>query len=248
VDVPEDDERSRKESPRHFPNQKMTRKSTGSVRNLSEMIAGISKVSGEAIPKIVDHEMGKILEKSASLTPLATESKIVANALMREWGNHKTSFQPKARFKGEIIGDGFKRYKYSNRYPGALWDHISDQRLASIQRRMESIGISKQSWFRVAEMLGLKIEVPKKVSKIPKGPNSNFETSRTTGSGEYSVSFKNAQPTINRIGGRRILKQAVAGRVRFFEKNTEKGVLDDLAAFAKAYPGLTVRAPGGQLE
>jgi hypothetical protein len=226
----------------------MTIPSTVSFQNLTKLINVISESSGKSIPAVVDHEIGRILEKSASLTPMSSEGAIVANAMAREWGTHKTGFPTKRKFRGNSPAVGFKKYKYSNRFPDALWDIISTQRLNSIDVKTGYIGISKQSWISLASMLGIEIKVTKKVRALPKRESSNFDTSRKSGPGMYSVSFRNAQPTINRIGGRGILRKAVNGRVGYFKRNMEKGVLGDLETLSKAYPGLKINSPGGGLE
>lgn len=226
----------------------MTINSTSSIRNLSDVIRGLSEASGKSIPVVIDNEMGRILEKCVSLTPAATESKIVANALDRQWGTHSTKFQPKRPFRGNSPAAGFKKYKYSNRYPDALWEEISNQRLASIERRIGHMNLSKQSWLKLAEMLGLEIKATTKVRKMPQNFNQNFNVTRSGGTeGEYFVSILNAQPTINRIGGKGIVKKAIAGRVGYFQKNLETGAMESLAALAKSYPGLKINSAGGAL-
>ena len=219
----------------------MIEPSTVLFSNLSDMIQGLSKISGASMPKVVDFEMGKI-------TPAATESKIVANALDRQWGTHAVSFTPKRKFRGTAPAVGYKKYKYANRYPDQLWDEISKQRLASIEKRIGHMNLSKQSWLKLAQMLGIEIKAVAKVRNTPQNFNSNFNTSRIANETTYSITISNNQPTVKAVGGRGILKKAVAGRAGYFKKNLEKGVMDDMAEFAKAYKGLTVTAPGGQLE
>lgn len=215
---------------------------------MNAIVQGLAQISGAAIPRVVDFEMGKILGKCVSSTPSATEDSIIANARGREWGTHKTGFVPRRKFRGQPTKNGFKKYKYANRYPDALWNEIARQRLASIQSKIGHINLSKQSWLKLAEMLGLEIKAAAKVRKMPQNFNANFNTSRVKGEGSYSVSISNNQPTVKAIGGRGILEKAVAGRAMYFQKNLEKGVLEDMAAFARAYPGLVVTAPGGGLQ
>jgi len=212
------------------------------------IIQGLAQTSGAAIPRVVDFEMGKILSKCVSSTPSATEEKIIQNARSREWGTHNTGFTPKRKFRGTEPAVGYKKYKYSNRYPNALWNEISRQRLASIESRIGHMNLSKQSWLKLAEMLGIEIKAPVKVRKTPQNFNVNFNTSRVKSDSSYSISISNNQPTIKAIGGRGILDKAVSGRMMYFQKNIENGVLEDLAAFAKSYPGLTITAPAGGLQ
>jgi hypothetical protein len=221
-----------------------------SFRNLSDVILGLSKASGTAIPDICDNEMARILEKSISLTPAAKVAKIRANAESREWGMHKTGIPPKRTFKGKLSPGGYKRYKYGNKYPDQVWAKISDQRKASVLEKIARRGLSKQSWLKLAQLLDLDVKATKLVQKLPANFAGNFAVSRNRGDGKYSVNIRNAQPTVNRIGGSRILKKAVAGRVKFFETNIRNGVLSEMDKFAKAYPGIVnVAAPmGGQLQ
>src|SRR6218665_2575680 len=98
---------------------------TVSFKNMSDVIRGLAKVSGESIPRVVDFEAGKVIEKCIASTPRATESSITANALDREWGMHKIAYVPKRRFRGKVSKNGFKRYRYANRYPNAVWEAMS---------------------------------------------------------------------------------------------------------------------------
>lgn len=229
-----------------FQNQKQVNiPSTASIRNLSDVIRGLSAVSGKAIPKVIDHEMERTLEKCISLTPAANVEKIQQNFDSRQF----TTFDKK-RFR--ISGKGMygkQKKPHGNRYPDALWNAILEARKKSLIKKISLRGLSKQSWFRLAEMLGYTAKVAKYVSRIPARFNSNFDVSRTVNDGSYIVGIRNAQPTINRIGGKGIVKRAISGRVNYFRKNMENGVLDDMEKFSKAYPGLVkINTTGGLLE
>ena len=117
-----------------------------------------------------------------------------------------------------------------------------------MNRRMSYIGISKQSWAMLADMAGLKIKVPKKVQKIPSKFYRNFEVTKRRVQGSYSITLVNAQPTVNRLGARRIVQRAIEGRAKYFARNLEKGGLSRMKDFEKAYPGLKITAPQGELE
>lgn len=222
---------------------------TVSFKNMSDVIRGLAKVSGESVPRIVDFEASKVLEKCISLTPASNEAKITANALDREWGNHKLQYIPKRKFRGKLSKNGFKRYRYDNRYPDPVWTQISEQRLASIRKRVPRAGLSKASWYRLAQVAGLTVKAPNYVKNAKPKIDANAAVRRVRQTGVYSINFRNAQPTIQKIGGTQILRRALNGRAAYFRKNMEKGVLDDMAKFAKAYPGLvTVHPIGGQLE
>ena len=222
--------------------------SSCSMINLSKMLAMLAEVSGQAIPDIIEHEVGKVLEKCISLTPSATEASVVKSVTEREFGMHKTGIEPKRPFKGKLTKKGYKRYAYKNRFPDAVWNEICKQRIESMNRRMSYIGISKQSWAMLADMAGLKIKVPKKVQKIPSKFYRNFEVTKRRVQGSYSITLVNAQPTVNRLGARRIVQRAIEGRAKYFARNLEKGVLSRMKDFEKAYPGLKITAPQGELE
>jgi len=231
----------------------MTISSTSSIRNLSDVIRGLSEASGSTVQNVVDFEMGKVLEKCVALTPAASIAKIADNYATRQWTTgYPGSFVIDRRMKKyRIAGSGRygkQKKDHRNRYPDWLWSELQGAQRQSEEKAILLRGLSKQSWLRLAEMLGYTIKATKYVQKIPNNFNQNFNVTRSGGkSGEYFVGILNAQPTINRIGGKRIVKKAVAGRVGYFKRNMENGVLADAAKLAKAYPGLHVMQ-GGQME
>ncbi len=161
-------------------------------------------------------------------------------------GNHKTGIEPKKPFKGVLTKGGFKRYYYLNRYPAAVWAEISRQRKESLESTIRFRGLSKQSWYVVARILGLDPDAPDYVRSMRVEHPENFHAQRVNNGGDYRLRFSNAQPTVNnprtRAAGANRLRRAIAGRVKFFEKNLKLGVFNSLAGVARAYPGLKINA------
>lgn len=218
------------------------------VRNLTDVVKGIVSATGRATPDVIDFEMGKVLEACVRMTPAAQVAKINNRMENREWGVHNVIYTPK-RTNRRRTREPVNKYKYSWKYPDAVWRQITEQRKASLEYKLARRGLSKQSWFKLAEELGLEIKVPGYVRKIPLNIQKNFQTERRQTEDSYFLSVVNAQPTINRIGGERIARKAIAGRINYFKTNLAKGVLNEADKVARAYPGLVkVTAPGGELE
>jgi len=213
---------------------------------MSGVIKGLAKVSGAPIPKIADHEVGKILEKCISSTPAAKIEKIRSRSDGREWGFHKIAYSPNLNFKGRLTKSGKKRYKYANRFPDAVWNAIIEQRKSSLEKKLSLRGLAKQSLLKLAEAAGLTVKAPSYVKKLKANFTKNFSVNRIISEGSYSISLRNSQPTINVIGGNAIVRRAIKGRIKYFQTNMEKGVLDSMEKFAKAYPGIVkISSSGG---
>ena len=222
--------------------------SSYSTINLSNMLSMLSEASGQSIPDVIDHEMSRILEKCIKLTPTATEASVIKNVVARTHGYHKTGVEPKKAFKGKLSKNGYKNYDYRFKYPDTVWNEICRQRIESMNLRMSHIGIAKQSWARLAEIAGLKIKEPKKVKNLPESFSSDFAIVRHRSDSSYSLTLVNSQPTAMAVGGQRIARMALVGRITYFKTNLLKGALSRMKGMERSYKGLTVTVPQGDLE
>ena len=198
---------------------------TFTVNNLSQTAQKLSEASGRPMKDVAEYESARIIEACIRGTPAAKIAKIEARQGKRLYGVHNA-------------GRGRKKYKYTNRFPDPVWAKISEDRKKSLLRKIENRGLSKESWLKLAKAAGFDVKAPAYVQKISSNHPENASFTRTESDSSVKLSFKNSQPTIQKIGGQRILKRAVAGRVKYFQKNLEKGVFESIDKVAKAYPGL----------
>jgi len=203
--------------------------STVDLGNFNRGIHALAGFAGVSVDRAIEYEAGKVLEAAIRYTPAASATKIrssVENAAF-------TTLDGKA-------------YKLSHRYPDALWQRISRQKKEGLRRKMRARGLSKQSWLKLADEVGLRVAAPAFVSKaLPRDGKShpeNARASRVRTKGRWAIYFENSQPTVNNpfVGGRRAIARALQGRIRYFEQNLRRGVFSELKQIAARYPGLTV--------
>lgn len=216
------------------------------LSNLNVAIAAIVKASGASFETVVENETAKILEACVKATPAAKVANIRARIENQEFGFYDTrEFTPKRPSKAPVSKNGYKRYYLLNRYPAALWKIIAAQRKADLQSRVRARGLTKQSWFMLAQAFGLVLNVPGYVANaLPRNGKShpeNVVAQKIRENGRVIFRGTNAMPILKWVGGRRILNRAIAGRVKFFETNLRKGVFDDIEQIAAKYPGIKTR-------
>jgi hypothetical protein len=170
-------------------------------------------------------EIGKVLERASKLTAVAKAQKIKQSHESKKW----------TTFKG-------KRYYLDNKYPDDTWNSLVAFRKANYKSALKARGLSKQSWYKLAEKLGARFNAPAFVKNaIPstgKEYPSNFTVNESGVFGSISITITNAQPTIIALRGDSIIQQAIQGRVKFYETNLRRGVFDSVASVAKKYPGI----------
>lgn len=199
------------------------------IRNFNSAIDAICRYSGMPIERVVDYEAGKVLESAIRYTPAADLAKI------RDNFNNRTF----THFEGKI-------YKLSHRYPDALWGRISRQRQEHLRILKRARGLAKQSWFKLATEVGLRITAPSFVQKaLPRSGKAHPENAsarRFRARGRWAIEFTNSQPTATNefVGGRRALARAMTGRVKYFEQNLRRGVFGSIKQISARYPGLVV--------
>jgi hypothetical protein len=148
----------------------------------------------------------------------------------------------KARASARITSGGSLLYNLANNYPPALWNIIDRKRKADLERALHARGLAKKSWLYVARALGIPLSTPGYVAKaIPTTGREypqNITARKQVDQNKITVSFLNAQPTVNAIGGKSALQRAISGRVKFFLTNMKTGVFNSMQEVAKKYPGL----------
>lgn len=197
---------------------------------MNQMQAKLAR-SGITMQQIIDFEVGRILEKALSGTKTATKASISA------------SIEKRPPWRTYDLGRGMKKYNLTNRYPDPLWAMIQARLAASLKAKLNARGYTKQSWWELAQILGVKIAAPGYVqsSTIPGHNNlENVAYNRMGGEGKYTLYIENTSPLLRFADARQAFFSAVAGRVKYIEKNLALGVFKDLAQVAKRFPGLVV--------
>lgn len=198
--------------------------------NLNRACVALAQSAGVPMESVVDYESEKIIEAAIRYTTGATVAKITTDVSKKEW----------------TTLDG-KRYALENRYPDAVWSRITSHLKKGLQRRIKARGLSKQSWLKLAEAVGLKVKAPGFVAKaIPSTGQTypgNAQARRVRVRGRSAIFFTNSQPTVQSpyAKGRSALQRAITGRTKYFATNLKKGVFSEIQKIARAYPGLIAK-------
>lgn len=210
------------------------------IDKFNAAVGELSRVAGRARWDVLASEAEAILRKVITLTPVAKVAGIRARMLpVHQGGTKLWTFYPANTATGKL-------YNLENKYPTPLWNAINAQIRTRLAEKVVRRGLSRNSWWLMAEKMGISIEVPGYIRKVEvKGVDlrSNVSAIRgTSRTGKATLGGTNAQPTIaGPLRGQSILDRAIRGRVRYFEENLRRGVFADVAQIAKKYPGLTVR-------
>jgi len=193
---------------------------------------------------ILREETGRIFNKAIENTDAADVGKIRARSAASKFSLQPTALYTPKQPGRRHLRSGKVLYNLSYRFPAPLWNAIQAARAKDVKVRIAARGLAKQSWYKIAILLGLGIEAPAYVKKAIASTGKEYsEDEKATvirAKGQMGYEFENAQPTVNAIGGERALQQAIDGRVEFFLTNVSKGVFDDLARVAKKYPGIEI--------
>lgn len=120
-------------------------------------------------------------------------------------------------------------------------------------------GLTAQSWLQIADAAGIDLEKVKGGGRISKekmklareamasdGRRYTNGASKDGGTGKkYEITLMNMIPWSRAAKLDTMLAAAVMGRVRYFEKNLEKGVFDSISKMLKAYPNIRITPPAG---
>ena len=194
--------------------------------------------------EVLKEEVGKVLEKAIQDTPVMDTGKARRRFdAARFTAQPETLYEPKYRLRRHPKNNKIL-YNLTYKYPGELWSAITEARAADLKKKIAARGLAKQSWLKIARMLGLSVHAPSYVENAVATTGKTYdedetaEVQRTSGGVNYH--FENSQPTVNAIGGEEALQAAMDGRTLFFVNNIERGVFEDLGQAAKKYPGVKV--------
>lgn len=216
------------------------------TRFFTTMCGTLSRTLAQKYEDVLQAEVGKVLEKALSDTPSAK-----AERLKREYANSKFTEQPPSLYTPKygrkhvrLTKRGKILYNLSyNYHSDELWNRITQRRLANLAKKLGARGLAKKSWLKIAQALGLSVKAPGYVDNATPVTGRQYDDTsarKQNTSDGINITLTNAQPTINTIGGARILQAAIDGRVKFFLQNMKRRVFEDVAKTAAKYPGIKV--------
>ena len=215
------------------------------TRAFNAMLSRLSKLSGTSYERVIKSEVGKILEATVKFTPALQVQRTRARHDSATFTTQPASIYTPKHSRGSRSGN--IKYCLGNRYPDVLWSAISTRRKQRLLKILGARGLSKKSWWKIAQKLGIQIAVPGFVTKATASTGRDYDdvdAKSVSSRRSAGVTISNAQPTANldRVGGGRALKRAIAGRVKFFQENVRREVFKDVKQIARAYPGMKVSA------
>ncbi len=187
------------------------------------------------MPKVVDSEVSKVLERAVALTGKADRKKIEQRV--------------EARAVFNVDGQKWRTRDWKTgkawHVPAAVWAKIQGFRKQSLARRLAAIGLSKQSFYLLAKLLGYEISAPAFVkAATAKGGDTARDVSvkREVSNEKYGLTISNAMPILryDPPAGKQAFFSALAGRIGFYKKNLALGVFNSIARTAAKYKGVLV--------
>ena len=180
--------------------------------------------------KVIDFEVGKILETTIQRTERATIASI------------KKSQKSRGDYVTYDIGRGKKKYNLNNRYPDAIWRALQMRMAETLAKKMNAREFARQAWLELANALGFTVKATNqtrmaKVEGVSNRQNVRAEAGGT--GGKYGIAMENNSPLIRFSEGRQAIFSAIVGRRKFFEATMRKTYTDKIRPFAERY-GLKV--------
>lgn len=187
------------------------------------------RLSGRVAPaRIVEYEVGKILESALAKTDRATKASIQAS-------------DNKRKFRKYDFGKGMKSYYLENRYPDALWARIEDKLAQSLARKLGEIGLSKRLLAETAAKLGIKIQAPGYVAAAHPFHSQDTAVKKSASDAQFIIEINLNSPLLSKHSSLpKALFSAIVGRRKNIEQSAARGTFNELSAVAKQFPGLIV--------
>lgn len=199
----------------------------------NKAVRDLAKISGIDFEKVMNLEVGKVMEGAIRRTRVAKVAEIQKYYQENQW----------ATFDG-------KKYKMTWRMPDAVWYGIEGLRQQRLAGRIAARGLAKKSFWHIARRLpaGIGIVAPGYVVKasaagVPDQNNVSVMASKR--GSNYTIEVVNRSPVATTFGakGFAALRGSMRGRQRFFEKNLATGAFRNADRRMKKYKGLFVK-PG----
>lgn len=104
-------------------------------------------------------------------------------------------------------------------------------------------GLAKQGFRNIGVALGLDLRAPGYVARATPSDGRTYDNTTVTrrgSGGRYRVTVATSQPTllVPGVGGERVFRAAIRGRVKYFQASLRKGVFDSVREIARRYPGV----------
>lgn len=179
--------------------------------------------------KIINSEVGKVMEATIRRTKIATQEKIAKNLLNKSYRTYNG-----------------KKYFLGNKYPNALWSAIQDKITQSLKIKLQAIGLARRAWYEIGIKVAGKVRSDRATKKAKSPgftPGSDTKVTKTSLGPIYYVKIENNSPLIRYSDSATALFGALAARANYFKRNLAKGVFDDMNNVLKRYPGFKTKGP-----
>lgn len=208
------------------------------IRHFGDMVRHIQAKTGKVMEEILEKEATTILNTMIRLAPGATRESIFKDFNTREW---VTMRGKKYRIAGEGRY-GTQKKDHKNRYDDLLWAGIQSKRNESLARKIIRRGLVKQSWFQIAEAIGLHVKAPPYVRKARgrKGPIVTGTGYRRGPVSRRVFTLLNNSFIAGVTGGRKLLNQVINRRVRQYRR----GIIEEMKKLAAQ---AALKSPGAKV-
>lgn len=250
------------------------------VANYGRALAAMTKLAGLEPDKILNAEAGIILKTCVSRTKVASATTVRDSARLRTLRGIKATrgeVTINAGVRG-AFGKVWVKSETSGKYVLARGNdfaelsdrHLTDEQYSRAAEKIEqaksqlpkaikaarlTAALARQSWIRIADLLGIVLENVKGGGNVSSGAitkaraakaKGNVQTqnggaTRQTTPARHIVTLINRLPYGGRLGFQAMLNTVVAGRAAFFATAVAKGYRGSLEQTAKLFPGWTVK-------
>jgi len=210
--------------------------------NFNRAIHEMTRLTGAKFEDIVLAEVGSVLSQTIINTPKATKESIMKSSQDYIWIRNEGGTWNR---KGQTYHGG-TFYPMKWHYKDDFWTHVVNSKDARIKELIKRIGVAKQSWFKLANNLGIKLpkQPPGYVMKAAVNGRA-FATpvnqQKMTSGSKVQISIENLTRSAIQGGGRVALLKAINGRTGYFYRNLKSGAFQKVSEIAKKYPGFNVR-------
>lgn len=186
----------------------------------------LARRTGVDLPRVIESEVAAILSKAASRTKRATAASIRKSEQNRG---------PWRTFEGQKL-------RLDWRHPNAKWQRIRAWQRERLRQKKQAAGLASSAWVDIARKLRLQIKAPARALKAhqPPGYKGLATVHRQQDPKRFFIVISHRARVLRYAHGDRALFGAIAGRIKFFERNLNMGVFKSAADTAKKYPGFSV--------
>jgi hypothetical protein len=224
------------------------------IRGFGDMVRHIRANSDKTLEQILAQEAKGLLTTMVRRSPAASRKSIEFRENQRKFVTYRGK---KYRIRG-VGRYGNQKHEHANRYPDMIWAGLMSLRRQSVARKMIARGLLKQSWLQIGDDLGLPVTAPAFVRKA-RAATAGFSGKRgrgdsnvllrriKTGLGQRAgfkwfrkIILTNFSQVARVTGGRRLLNQVIASRVRQFRRGIQEEFKKLARAGAAKNPGATI--------